>query len=494
MSQEYKSILKAISIFGGTQVIQILVNLIKAKFVAILIGAAGVGLSSMYMSSLAMIITIFGLGLNSSVVRELSKAHDENDIERFSVITTVFRRLLYFLSIIGTVSVIILSSRLSEWAFDTVDKANEYCFLSLLVCFTLLAQGNTAVLVSARRIKETALCTLISLVVNLLTSIPMFYFWGIDGIVPGLLVSAIANYIVTYYFSRRIKIRKTSINKELFKEYSKSLIGLGSVMILASLFGNITVYLINISITRMGGISDLGLFNAGMSITAQAAGLIFAAMGADYYPRLVASLSDNVRMNDTINQQSEILLYIVTPILAMIILLAPVIITVLLSSEFYVIKKFIRILCLGMLLKAASYTLGYVSFAKGDKLIYVFLEGGYGNLANLILSIGMYYLWGLTGLAYSFLLNYFLYMILISIVVKKRYDYKMSTEVKKTLLLSTLSLALLLFLSYAINDILYYITGSLICTFVIIYNVIKINRKTDLFSSIIHIVTNKKKE
>lgn len=491
MSQEYKSILKATSLFGGTQVIQVLVNLIKAKFVAVLIGTVGMGLSSMYTSSLTMIITIFGLGLGSSVVRELSKAHDEGDMKRFSIITTIFRRLLYILSILGTGCVILLSSQLSKWTFGTTDKSLDYCFLSLIVCFTLLAQGNTAVLISVRRIKEAALCTLIGVIVNLLTSVPMFYFWRIGGIVPGLIVSAIANYMVTYYFVRRIKIERFTIEKGLFKKYSKSMIELGAAMILASLLGNVTVYFINISITRMGGISDLGLFNAGMSITVQAAGLIFAAMGADYYPRLVASLSDNVRMNDTINQQSEILLYIVTPLLAVMILVAPVIITVLLSSEFSVIKDFIRILCLGMLLKAASYALGYVSFAKGDKLIYVFLEGGYGNLANLIFSIGMYYLWGLTGLAYSFLLNYFLYMILISIIVKKRYDYKMSTEMKNTLLLSTLSLVLLLFLSYVINDTLYYVTGSLICTFVIIYNVIKINRKTDLFFSVATLLKRK---
>jgi len=74
MAQQYRSILKATSIFGSTQILQILVGLVRSKFVALLIGATGMGLSSMYMSSLTMIITIFGLGISSSVVRDLSKA------------------------------------------------------------------------------------------------------------------------------------------------------------------------------------------------------------------------------------------------------------------------------------------------------------------------------------------------------------------------------------------------------------------------------------
>lgn len=80
MSQ-YRSILKATSIFGGTQVLSMLVTIIRSKFVAILIGSAGMGLSSMYMSSLTMIITIFGLGIGTSVVRELSACRENKDME-----------------------------------------------------------------------------------------------------------------------------------------------------------------------------------------------------------------------------------------------------------------------------------------------------------------------------------------------------------------------------------------------------------------------------
>ena len=91
MENQYRSILKATSIFGGTQVLQILVGLLRSKLVAVLIGTTGMGLNSMYMSSLTMFITIFGLGMNMSVVKDLSKAYDRQDSTEYARISKTFK-------------------------------------------------------------------------------------------------------------------------------------------------------------------------------------------------------------------------------------------------------------------------------------------------------------------------------------------------------------------------------------------------------------------
>src|SRR5574344_101674 len=482
MSQQYKSILKATSIFGGTQILQILVSLVRSKFVSVLIGAAGMGLSSIYMSSLTMIITIFGLGINMSVVRDLTKAFDAGDMEKFAKILSVYKRLLLLLSLGGLLCVILLSPYLSQWAFNTGDKTYDYCALSLIVFFSLLSQGNGALLVSMRRIKATALCSLVGSVITLLTSIPFFFFLGMDGIVPGLVISTFANYVVTLLYVRRIRLPKVQISWQQMKLYGASMVMLGAAMVLASLLGNVTNYLINLSITRLGGLADLGFFNAGMSITMQSVMLVFSAMSADYFPRLVASLSNKDKMNETINQQTEILLYLATPILALMMVAAPLVITILLSAEFQVIQGFIRILCLGMLLKAASYALGYVAFAKGDKTIYVFLEGVYANLTNLLLSVGMYYLWGLTGLAYSFVVNYALYLLLISLVAQRRYRYERSRVVSLSLLIAILALSALLLIDFIFQGAVYYILSIGLSLVVTTYCLNRLNQRTEIVS------------
>jgi O-antigen/teichoic acid export membrane protein len=249
-----------------------------------------------------------------------------------------------------------------------------------------------------------------------------------------------SGYVITYYFAHKIKLPKIKVSKSDIMLYGKGMLYLGMSLVIAQLLGNATTYGINIFISRMGGLSDLGLYNAGVNITMQSVMLVFSAMASDYFPRLVTSLKDNKLMNETVNQQTEIILYLAVPILSIMMVASPLIIRILLSKEFLAITGFIRILCLGMLLKAVSYSLGYISFAKGDKKVYMFLEGFYGNAVNLVLSIGLYYLWGLTGLAISFVIDYLQYYFVVSTVDRKRYGYQSDKTVSKLILVSISSI------------------------------------------------------
>ena len=484
MPSQYRSILKATSIFGGTQILQMLIQLVRAKFVALFVGAEGMGLSTIYMSSLTIVITFFGMGICTSVIRDLSKANDEGDDDKYALIIRIFEMLLLTLSLLGVLFVICTSSLFSEWTFGTNDHTIDYCFLSLLVFFSLLSQGNNARLVGKRRVKEIALCSLYTSIATLLTSVPFFYFLRLDGIVPGLIVSTIAGYLISLYYARRIKMPKILVKWSDIKLYGMAILGLGFTMVVASLIGNITVYLTNLFITRLGGIEDLGFFNAGMSITQNVVSLVFAAMSADYYPRLVASLKNMDLMNETINEQSEILVYLSLPILLLFSLFSPIVIWLLLSSEFFVLNDFVRVLCLGMFLKVSSYAPGYVSFAKGDKIMYMLLEGGYGNLANLFFSVLFFYLWGLQGIAYAFLIHYFLYYVIVNLLVRYRYHYLCSNHIIKISLIGFLALAFIPILnSYVFSSLFYLIAGTVVIV-VSYYNLRNLNDKTDFLKFI----------
>lgn len=484
MSSQYRSILKATSIFGGTQILQLLVQLIRTKFVAMLVGATGMGLSSIYMSSLTVVITFFGMGINTSVVRDLSKANDEGDDLRFSLIINVFKRMLFILSCLGSLFVLCTSSLLSSWSFGSFEHTEDYGFLSIIIFFTLLSQGNSAILIGRRRVRDIALSTLYGSIVTLLTSVPFFYFWRLDGIVPGIIVSTIASYIISFIYARKVKLPQIKISWSDVRKYGYSILSLGFTMVIASLVGNLTVYLINICITHLGGIEDLGFFNAGMAITQNVVSLVFAAMGADYYPRLVASLKSKELMCETINEQSEILICLSVPILAIFSLMSPLIIRILLSGEFLVLNSFVRILCVGMFVKVVSYALGYVSFAKGDKMIYVFIEGGYSNLSNLVISVSFYYLWGLQGIAYSFVIHYLLYYFIIRLVDRCRYNYKCSYQNAKVTYIGGFSILFIYALSIFLSDALFYVLASTFTLVISLYYLKELNRKTELLSFI----------
>ena len=75
----YRSIFKATSLFGGIQIYQILIKVIKSKFIAILLGPSGVGIQSLYTTAIETIRCLTSLGLSQSAVRDISEANSSGD-------------------------------------------------------------------------------------------------------------------------------------------------------------------------------------------------------------------------------------------------------------------------------------------------------------------------------------------------------------------------------------------------------------------------------
>ena len=111
----YGSIMKSIGLFGGVQVFNILVSLIKNKFVAILLGPEGMGISGMLTNGTGMVSSLTGLGLRNSAVRDVAKSSRSDDKKEISVTIAVLRRLVLITGCIGMVVTFIFAPYLSEW-------------------------------------------------------------------------------------------------------------------------------------------------------------------------------------------------------------------------------------------------------------------------------------------------------------------------------------------------------------------------------------------
>ena len=94
--------------------------------------------------------------------------------------------------------------------------------------------------------------------------------------------------------------------------------------LMISLSGLLTLsvaYLLRIYISQLNGIEQVGLYSAGFTILNTYVGLIFSALGTDFFPRLSSVAQDNKLCKQLINQQSEITILIMAPILIIFIVL-----------------------------------------------------------------------------------------------------------------------------------------------------------------------------
>ena len=168
----YRQIFKATSLFGGVQVFNILIGIIRVKFVAVLLGAAGVGIIGLFNAPLQLIMSITGLGIAFSAIRNVSEANNSGDKSRIASVITTLRRWSWFTGLLGAIVTISLAPLLSQWTFGNRDYTWAFVWLSVTLLLQAISKGQSAILQGTRRLKDMAKSGVIGSALGLLTSIP----------------------------------------------------------------------------------------------------------------------------------------------------------------------------------------------------------------------------------------------------------------------------------------------------------------------------------
>jgi O-antigen/teichoic acid export membrane protein len=290
----YKQILKAISIFGGVQVINIIISIVRSKFIAALLGPIGIGISGMLTATTGIISGLTNFGLGTSAVRDISAAYESGNTKRIAIVANVLHRWVWITGLLGMILTLLLSPWLSYLSFGNYDYTIAFLVLSITLLINQLNSGHLVVLQGSRKISLLAKANLAGSVIGLFITIPLYYVWGIDGIVPALVIAAIVSLLISYFFRKKVVVEKIRVSKVRSIAEGKQMLKMG---FLISLTGLITLgfsYIVRIFITREGNLAEVGLYNAGFAIISVYVGLIFTAMATDYYPRLSA-VADDIR-------------------------------------------------------------------------------------------------------------------------------------------------------------------------------------------------------
>ena len=212
-------------------------------------------------------------------------------------------------------------------------------------------------------------------------------------------------------------------------------------------------------------------------------------MGTDYYPRLSAVASDNIQCKIVINQQAEIAILILAPVILVFLVFSNWAVLILYSAKFSPINDMILWAALGMFFKAASWSIGFVFLAKGASKVFFWSEL-ISNIYTLLFNIIGYYYFGLTGLGLSFLLGYFILLIQVFFIAKIKYEFGFDKEFQKIFILQ-FSLALFSFLAVKFLKQPYpYVIGVVLIVLSAFYSLKELDKRMDLVG-IIHHFTKK---
>ncbi|MBN1386950.1 MAG: O-antigen translocase [Bacteroidales bacterium] len=477
----YRQIFKATSLFGGVQVFQILIGIVRVKFVAILLGTTGVGIMGLLNAPVDLIISITGLGISFSAVRDISEAHGSDDKNRIAVAIKTLRRWSWFTGMLGAVVTISLAPLLSQWSFGNREYTWAFVWLSVTLLLHAISQGQRAILQGTRRLKDMAKAAVIGSALGLITSIPLYYWFGLKGIVPALIISSATLLFLSWYFSRRVEVEKIELTIKKTYTSGLNMAKLGISMTLAGFVASLSRYILNAFISNISGVDQVGLYNAGWGVVGQYTAVIFAAMATDYFPRLSAVQADNEKVKELVRQQAETAVLIMTPLLGLLIIAMPMVVRILYTPAFMPMAMFASITLLGMQFKAISWALGYVYLAKGNGRLFLILEIISGMLI-LGLNLFFYYFFGLNGLGISFILSYFSGIILAYSVLKWKYDFSFPPKFYGKLFIAY-GFVVATFLTVFISGAFYkYLAGILVLLGATVFSFIKLNELMDLRS------------
>lgn len=458
----YGSILKAISLFGGVKLFQIIVGLIKNKFVAILLGPSGMGINGMLTSTTSLVKTLTGFGLEISAVRDIAKRYNSNVPETIARTSAVLNILVIFTGLLGVAVTFGIADLLSIWSFGNTDYATAFRILSITLFLDQICIGQTAVMQGTFHYKYMARSTMYGSVLGLFISIPIYYILGEKGIVPVIIISSITHLILSTYFRSKINISKIKISlKEAFIE-GKSMFVIGITIALTSACTIGKTYLARMFISNEGSLTDVGLYVAGITIATQYINVVLSAMSSDYTPRLAAIAENNEEFVITINKQMRLMLYLISPLIFIFIVYIKPITILLYSSKFIPIIGMIEWMMIGMLFRSISWCISFSFVAKGDANIFLWHSLA-SSVYSLLLTIAGYYYLSFTGIGISFLLTYLLYTIHMYLLAHIRYDYSIPKNLMRQIFSIMIVVILLFcFMKYLGYTILRYIVGSIL--------------------------------
>ncbi len=480
--KNYSHILKYTGIFGGVQGLVILIGLVRNKFMALLLGAGGMGFNALLTSVQNFASQCTNLGISFGAVPRLSEYYEQQRAELVEYYIQVVRLWSMIAAVLGCLFCVVVSPLINDLSFTWGNHTLHYAMLGVSVAMIAITGGETAILKATRRLGSLARVQIYTTVASVFLSIPLYYFFRHSGVVPAIVLIAAAGMLVTIGYSYRLYPLKMHFNKKQLKN-GASMIRLGLAFVIAAAIGSASEMLIRAYLNVEGGLDFVGLYNIGFMLTITYAGMVFSAMESDYFPRLSGVCKDIMKTNETVNKQIEVSLLLLSPMLVALIMMLPVLVPILFSREFIPVVGMAQVAVLAMYFKVLTMPVAYITLARSLSLSYLLLETSYFVVLVLAVMVG-FQQWGLWGTGLAIVVAHMFECIMIGGYSYMFYGYRTT----KTVLQYAAIQAIIGFVAYGVTLVAegwsYWIAEAALTVVSTAYSLHVLRQKTHLWESL----------
>lgn len=418
-----KRALRAVAIVGMSSVAVVLFGAIRLKFVALGVGAEGVGSLGILTATANFGVVLFGLGLNTSGIQAVAAV--TTDPIALQRTRSALLRGAGGLALVG--GLFMVGGNLVWGLLQPTEGPGVVLSIALAVTLiSLLIMGaQVALLNGLGRLKALAICNSIGAAVGTVITIVALQISDTAGIVAALVAAPMASAACSTWFVARIAGPKQKVTRREWWPAFQGMASLGGMVMLGLIATNAVQLGIRVWIEGTYGLAVAGHYQSAWTITSLYIGFVLTALAAEFFPRISAAADNREHLNKSVDAQVRLALLLAWPVLMWTIVLAEFVLHVLYSAEFSVASGLLRWQLVGDVLKVVGWGIAFLLLARKAKISFFVGEIAF-NATYLGAVLAIPGTKDLVGVGLAYICAYAIYVLVVLMLAWKESRFRMS--------------------------------------------------------------------
>ena len=430
----FARILRASALMGGASVVVLLAGFVRAKVIAVVLGASGVGLIGLFQAFSGNLAALAGWGLAIAGVRTVAAAAPTERAGKMAAV----RRAGLLLGSAGLLLALLVAWPAEAWAFPGEQRLTELLVVAVAVPCLIVAGAAAALLQASGEVTALARLQVVAAAAGLALGLPAIWCWGEAGIAFSVLSAALATAVCLWHRASRTcpEAATTPVRPGDLAELGR----LGAALMVAGWLAQLSAYLVRLYIIRAEGLDAAGYYQAAYALAGALPGFVFAAMAADFFPRVSAAEGESEALA-LVENQILVALLLGVPLLGALLCLGPWSLRWLYSAAFDPAQPLLVWMIWGVFLRLFTWPLGFWLLARASASQVIVVE----VVAAVAMTLGPVLLLphlGLVGAAAGFFVGSSLHGALLLWLVRRRAGRFVRPTIQFAVIGAALALAL----------------------------------------------------
>ncbi len=405
------TLIKTSLLNGIAVVIKMLTLLGLNKVLAIYIGPAGYAALGQFQNAVQMITTLANGAINTGIIKYTAEYHD--DKEKQHAVWRTAGTISLIGSLLVSVAVIGFSRPLAGWFLKDESLASVFIWFAAALVLFVFNTLLLAILNGKKEIRRYVIANIAGSLFALLVTTVMVVNLGLYGALVALATYQSLAFFVTLLLCYKASWFKFSyLLGGIDIQAARNLAKFTAMALTSAACVPLSHIMIRNHLGNTLGWEVAGNWEAMWRLSGAYMMIFTTTLSVYFLPRF-SEIEDPLKIRDEIKRGYKILLPLFLLVACSVFVLKDLVILVLFTEEFLIIKDALLWQLIGDFLKFGSWIVAFLMHSKGLFKLFIFSELGFSALFYL-LSIYFTNAYGFDGMGMAHAANYAFYWVFIS--------------------------------------------------------------------------------